>query len=71
MEKYYVHQCPKLKNGDGVKKELLRIYPYFEGRYLDELSDVAREYIEAERSPVAGQHQEQTVLPASRLPVRA
>ena len=49
VEKYYVHQCPKLKNGDGVKKELTRIYPYFEGRYLDELSEVAREYIEAER----------------------
>lgn len=41
---YYKHQCPKLKNGDGVKKELSRIYWAYEGRYLDELADVAREY---------------------------
>lgn len=41
---YYKHQCPKLKNGDGVKKELSRILWAYEGRYLDELADVAREY---------------------------
>jgi integrase len=46
---YYKHQCGKLKNGDGVKKELARIHQYFDGRYIDELADVAREYANAER----------------------
>lgn len=44
---YYKHQTPKLKNGDGVRKELSRILWAYEGRYLDELADVAREYAAA------------------------
>lgn len=46
---YIKHQCPKLKNGNGVIKELARIHWAYDGKYLDELADVAREYTEAER----------------------
>lgn len=53
VEKYYVHQCPKLKNGDGVRKELARLHGYYAGRYVDEISEVAREYVEAERDRLA------------------
>lgn len=49
VQLYYVHRCPELKNGDGVKKELARIYGYYAGRFIDELPEVAAEYIEAER----------------------
>lgn len=41
---YIKHRCPTLKNGDGVIKELARIYWAYDGRFMDELADVAREY---------------------------
>lgn len=47
VELYIKHQCPKLKNGNGVIKELARIDGFFKDRYLDELADVAREYAAA------------------------
>jgi integrase len=46
---YIKHQCSKLKNRDGVIKELARIHWAYDGRYLDELAEVAREYTEVER----------------------
>lgn len=45
---YIGHRCPALKNGAGVMRELARLSPYYEGRYMDELGAVAREYVEAE-----------------------
>jgi integrase len=44
VELYIKYQCPKLKNGNGVIKELARVDWAFKGRYLDELADVARVY---------------------------
>ena len=41
---YIKHQCPLLKNGDGVIKELARIHWAYKDKYLDELAEVAREY---------------------------
>ncbi len=49
VDLYVDYRCAELKNGDGVIKELARLFAYFDGRYLDELSDVAREYIDSER----------------------
>lgn len=47
---YIKERCPKLKNGDGVIAELARIHWVYDGRFMDELSDVAREYkAEAEK----------------------
>lgn len=48
---YIKHQCPELKNGDGVIKELARTHWAFDGHFMDELADVAREYkAEAEKA---------------------
>jgi integrase len=48
--KLYIQQrCPSLKNGDGATRELARLAAYYDGRYMDELAAVAREYVEAER----------------------
>lgn len=41
---YIKEQCPKLKNGNGVIKELARIHWSYDGRYMDELAEVARDY---------------------------
>ena len=53
VDLYVDYKCAELKNGDGAMKELARLYGYFDGRYLDELADVAREYIDAERDRLA------------------
>jgi site-specific recombinase XerD len=49
VDAYVEYQCPQLKNGDGVILELARLFGFYEGRYLDELSEVAREYSDVER----------------------
>lgn len=50
IDAYVRNRCPELKTGDAVIKELAGLYGYYDGRYLDELADIAREYIEDERS---------------------
>jgi len=42
---YIKHQCPRLKTGDNVIKELALIYWVYEGKYLDELAEVARNFV--------------------------
>ena len=49
VAEYIKHQCPKLKNGKGVIQELALIHWVYDGRYLDELSEVGREFVAAER----------------------
>ena len=49
VDVYVDCRCPKLKDGEGITRELLWVEPFFRGRYLDELSDVAIEYADAER----------------------
>ena len=46
---YIKHHCPKLKNGAGVIHELANMHWVYDGRYLDELAEVGREFVEAER----------------------
>jgi integrase len=50
---YCQHQLPKLKGGAEIEKELARIHGYYENRFIDELADVAREYVDAERDRVS------------------
>ena len=50
---YCKHKCTELKGGDEIIKELARIHGYYEGRFIDELADVAREYVDAERERVS------------------
>jgi len=42
---YIEHRCPTLKTGDAVIKELALIYWSYKDRYMDELQDVAREFV--------------------------
>lgn len=49
VEQYIRHHCHELKDGDGITKELARIHWAYEGRYMDELSDVGRVYSEKMR----------------------
>ncbi len=44
VELYIKHQCPRLKTGDNVIQELALIYWAYEGKYLDELAEVARNF---------------------------
>jgi integrase len=41
---YVTERCPNLKNGDATAQELQRFYPAYQGRTIEELADVAREY---------------------------
>lgn len=50
---YIKHRCPQLKNGDGVIKELARMHWCYDGRYMDEVAEVAREFTDAERERLA------------------
>lgn len=49
---YCQHKCPNLKTGEEIEKELARIHGHYDGRYIDELAAVARDYIEAESDRV-------------------
>jgi integrase len=53
VDLYYRYRCPELKNGDGVKKELARLFAYYDGKYIDQLPAVAREYMNDERGELA------------------
>lgn len=50
---YLANRCPELKDGYGIAKELEKLQPFFEGRYLDELSAVGLEYRKAESARLA------------------
>lgn len=41
---YYKHRLPELKTEMETKKELALLYPYFAGKTLDQLHDVALDY---------------------------
>ncbi|VVE90307.1 tyrosine-type recombinase/integrase [Pandoraea bronchicola] len=43
---YLEEKCPQLKNGTKAAQDLLILQPYYEGRFIDELPDVAAEYAE-------------------------
>lgn len=49
---YCQHKCPDLKVGIEIEKELARLFCYFDGRYIDELAEVARDYRESEQDKV-------------------
>ena len=53
VAEYIKNRCPHLKNGDGEIKELARMHWAYEGRYMDELGEVSREFIETERIRLA------------------
>ncbi|ODT85301.1 MAG: hypothetical protein ABS69_00910 [Nitrosomonadales bacterium SCN 54-20] len=44
IELYLKHRIPHLKNGKKTAQDLVYLYPYIQGRCLDELGKVAREY---------------------------
>jgi integrase len=48
VDLYVFYRCPHLKTGDAIIKELALIHGYFDGRYLDELAEVAKEITDAE-----------------------
>lgn len=50
---YVEKHCPELKDGYGIAQELRRIRPYYEGRYMDELSAIGEEYRKAIGSSLA------------------
>lgn len=50
VDAYVLNHCPELKDGVGITKELAILHGYYEGRYLDELVDVAMEYTKAARA---------------------
>jgi integrase len=41
---YVTHHLPRLKNGKKAGQDLYLLYPYIEGRHLDELGKIARQY---------------------------
>jgi site-specific recombinase XerD len=45
VDLYCEYRCPELKNGHGAIAELARIFDWYDGRYLDELQEVARDYM--------------------------
>lgn len=48
---YIKERCPELKNGKGVIAELARTHWAYDGRFMDELADAAKEYkAEAEKA---------------------
>lgn len=49
IDVYVEHRCPELKTGDATIKELALLFGYYDGRYLDELTEVAQEYTKAAR----------------------
>ncbi|MCE3262605.1 MAG: site-specific phage recombinase/integrase protein [Pseudoduganella sp.] len=50
VDLYAYYRCPELKTGNEIIQELALIHGYFDGRYLDELADVAKEIIDTETS---------------------
>jgi integrase len=46
---YIKEKCPHLKNGTGAAHELDRIYDAYAGRMLEDLPEVAAEYIQKEK----------------------
>lgn len=47
VDLYVFYRCPHLKTGKAITQELALIHGYFDGRYLDELADVAKEITDA------------------------
>jgi integrase len=50
VDVYVLHRCPELKTGDATIKELALLFGFYDGRYLDELTEVAQEYTAAARA---------------------
>ncbi len=50
VDVYVLHRCPELKTGDATIKELALLHGYYDGRFLDELVEVAQEYTAAARA---------------------
>lgn len=44
---YFKHRLPHLRNGIKAARDLSYVVPFFDGRPLSELADVAREYVAA------------------------
>jgi integrase len=42
---YLDHRCPDLRNGKKVAQDLAHLFPLIESAYLDQLDDIARQYI--------------------------
>ncbi|RYG96108.1 MAG: ATP-binding protein, partial [Alphaproteobacteria bacterium] len=50
VDVYVLHRCPELKTGEATIKELALLFGFYDGRYLDELTEVAQEYTAAARA---------------------
>lgn len=50
VDAYVEHHCPELKTGAETTQELALLFGYYDGRFLDELAEVAREYVAAGRA---------------------
>ena len=50
---YIDERCPQLKNGVAAAKELSRFFYAYEGRSIEELPDVAREYAQEKAADLA------------------
>lgn len=67
---YIKERCPDLKNGDGVIAELARIHWAYEGRYMDELAEVAKEYKEGAVREVKDAEGNTQTVPLSPASIR-
>lgn len=44
VEAYVTHRIPHLRNGKKTSQDLFLLFPYIEGRYLDDLGRISRQY---------------------------
>lgn len=50
VDVYVLHRCPELKTGRETAQELALLHGFYDGRFLDELVEVAREYTASARA---------------------
>lgn len=67
---YIKEVCPRLKNGAGVIAELARIHWAYDGRHMDELADVAKEYKEGAVKEVKDGNGDVQTVPLSPASIR-
>lgn len=54
VQLYLDHRCPELKNGRKAAQDLAHLLPKIEAAYVDQLAEVASEYIKENRKLSAG-----------------
>jgi integrase len=67
---YIKEVCPRLKNGDGVIAELARIHWAYDGRFMDELAEVAKEYKDGAVRELKDENGNMKAVPLSPASIR-